>query len=128
MRLLLDTCTFLWLIAEPEKLSGPARVALGNPESDAFLSAASVWECALKHRSGKLPLPGDPARFLPEQRLAHGIAPLPIDEAALAQIGKLPDHHRDPFDRILVCQAIVGGMTLVTPDPWLARYPVPILW
>lgn len=46
----------------------------------------------------------------------------------LAQIGKLPDHHRDPFDRILVCQAIVGGMTLVTPDPWLARYPVPILW
>lgn len=128
MRLLLDTCSFLWLIAEPERLTPRARAALEEPEHEVFLSAASVWECALKHRHGRLPLPGDPARFLVEQRIAHGIAALPIDEDALGQIGKLPDHHRDPFDRILVCQAIVGGMSLVTPDEAIARYPVPIYW
>ena len=73
-------------------------------------------------------LPADPARFLAGQRRAHGIAALPIDEGAVAQIGKLPDHHRDPFDRILVCQAIVGGMSIVTPDDLIARYPVSLLW
>lgn len=128
MKLLLDTCTFLWWIAEPDRLSPRARLAIQDPDHEVLLSAASVWECALKHRNGKLPLPGDPARYLPEQRRLHGIGALPIDEDAIAQIGKLPDHHRDPFDRILVCQAIVGGMSLVSPDEWLARYPVPILW
>ena len=128
MRLLLDTCTFLWLIAEPERLTERARTHLLDPDNEVFLSAASVWECAIKHKQGRLPLPFDPARFLAEQRVAHGIAALPIDEEAVAQIGKLPDHHRDPFDRILVCQAIVGGMSLVTPDEGIARYPVQLVW
>ncbi len=128
MRLLLDTCSFLWLIAEPERLSVRATAALQEPENEVFLSAASVWECAIKQRLGRLPLPGDPARFLSEQRVAHDVLPLPIDEEACAQIGKLPDHHRDPFDRMLVCQAIVGGMSLVTPDAEIARYPVPLCW
>ena len=128
MRLLLDTCSFLWLIAEPERLSARARAACEEPENELCLSAASVWECAIKHRLGKLPLPGDPARFLAEQRRAHGILALPIDEDACAQIGKLPDHHSDPFDRMLVCQAIVGGLTIVTPDLDIARYPVPLCW
>ena len=128
MRLLLDTCSFLWLIAEPERLTGKARDALLDPTNDVLLSAASVWECAIKHKLGRLTLPGDPARFLAEQRRAHGIEPLPIDEEAIVQIGKLPDHHRDPFDRVLVCQAIVGGLQIVTPDEWIARYPVPVLW
>jgi PIN domain nuclease of toxin-antitoxin system len=128
VRLLLDTCSFLWLIAEPEKLTAVARAALEETDHEVFLSAASVWECAIKQKHGRLPLPGDPARFLAEQRQAHGIAALPIDEDAVAQIGKLPDHHRDPFDRILVCQAIVGGMSIVTPDDLIARYPVPLLW
>jgi len=128
VKLLLDTCTFLWAIAEPERLSPRAREVLVAADHEVYLSAASVWECALKHKAGKLPLPGDPARFLAEQRRRHGFAALPIDEDAIAQIGKLPDHHRDPFDRILVCQAIVGGMSLVTPDESIVRYPVPILW
>lgn len=128
MRLLLDTCTFLWLIAEPERLSERARAACVDPANELLLSAASIWECAIKCRLGRLVLPGDPARFLVEQRHAHGIAPLPIDEDACGQIGKLPDHHRDPFDRMLVCQAILGGLTIVTPDADLARYPVPLCW
>lgn len=128
MRLLLDTCTFLWAIAEPERLSAKARTALLDPDNEVMLSAASVWECAIKHRLGMLSLPGDPARYLASQRIAHGFDALPIDEEAIAQIGKLPDHHRDPFDRVLVCQAIVGGMQIVTPDEAIARYPVPICW
>jgi len=128
MRLLLDTCSFLWLITEPERLTARVRAALQEPENEVFLSAASVWECAIKQKQGRLPLPGDPARFLTEQRVAHGIAALPIDEDAVAQIGKLPDHHRDPFDRILVCQALIGGMSIVTPDEGIARYPVSLLW
>jgi len=128
VRLLLDTCSFLWLIAEPEKLTAAARAALEEAENEVFLSAASVWECAIKQKHSRLSLPADPARFLAEQRRAHGIAALPIDEDAVAQIGKLPDHHRDPFDRLLVCQAIVGGMSIVTPDDLIARYPVPLLW
>ncbi|MDO8349357.1 MAG: type II toxin-antitoxin system VapC family toxin [Planctomycetota bacterium] len=118
----------MWLIAEPEKLTPKARAALQQPANEVFLSAASVWECAIKQKHGRLPLPGDPARFLAQQRAAHGIAALPIDEDAVAQIGKLPDHHRDPFDRILVCQAIIGGMSIVTPDEGIARYPVSLLW
>ena len=128
MRLLLDTCSFLWLIVEPERLSDRARRACVDGDNRHYLSAASVWECAIKHGLGKLPLPGDPARFLTEQRRRHGIEPLPIDEDACAQVGKLPDHHRDPFDRMLVCQAVVGGMTIITPDPAIARYAVPLLW
>lgn len=128
MRLLLDTCAFLWLCAEPERLSQSAREAIREPDNEVWLSAASIWECALKNRHGRLPLPSDPARYLADQRRAHGIAALPIDEEACAQIGKLPDHHRDPFDRILVCQAIVGGLTILTPDELIARYPVPIRW
>ncbi len=128
MKLLLDTCSFLWLCAEPERLSPRALEAIRAPENEAYLSAASIWECALKHRHGRLPLPADPGRFLAEQRRAHAIAALPIDEDACAQIAKLPDHHRDPFDRILVCQAIVGGLAIVTPDELIARYPVPVYW
>lgn len=128
MRLLLDTCAFLWAIAEPERLSARARSAVLDRDNEVLLSAASIWECAIKHAIGKLPLPGDPARYLAQQRVAHGFVALPIDEDAIAQIGKLPPHHRDPFDRVLVCQAIVGGMQIVTPDEWIARYPVPLCW
>ena len=128
VRLLLDTCSFLWAIAEPDRLGARARMTIADPANEVLVSAASIWECAIKHKAGKLPLPGDPAQYLAKQRADHGFMPLPIDEDAIAHIGKLPDHHKDPFDRVLVCQAIVGGMTIVTPDEWLARYPVPLLW
>jgi prevent-host-death family protein len=85
----------------------------------------------MKHRAGRLEIDcrgASPEHFLIEQREAHGIDPLPIDETAVAQLPKLPDLHRDAFDRILVCQAIAHGLTLVTPDAAIRRYPVPTLW
>ncbi len=93
-----------------------------------YLSAASAWEIAVKHRLGRLPLPETPDRFVPRARDAHGIDPLDIDEAAVLHVARLPDLHRDPFDRILVAQALLGGLVLVTPDEALRQYPAPTLW
>jgi len=128
MRLLLDTCTFLWIVGGAKELSSRARSAFADPANEVFLSAASAWEIAVKHRLGKLPLPAAPAEFVPAQRAAHGIEPLAVEEESALHIAKLPDLHRDPFDRMLVAQALVGGLVLVTPDDTIRRYPVRILW
>ena len=128
MRLLLDTCTFLWAIEGGEALSEATRDALADADNDVFLSAVSVWEIAVKHALGKLPLPEPPDRYVPAQRTARGITALPLDEDAALQLVRLPALHRDPFDRMLVCQALAGALTIVTSDPEIARYPVRILW
>jgi len=128
VRLLLDTCTFLWIVGGSPEVSPRARQAFADPANEAFLSAASAWEIAVKHRLGKLPLPTPPEDFVPTQRVAHGIEPLPVDEAAALHVAKLPDLHRDPFDRMLVAQAIAGGLVLVTPDDPIRQYPVRVLW
>jgi len=128
VRLLLDTCTFLWIVGGAPELSARARQAFADPANDVYLSAASAWEIAVKHRLGRLPLPETPDRFVPRARDAHGIDPLDIDEAAALHVARLPDLHLDPFDRILVAQALLGGLVLVTPDEALRQYPAPTLW
>ncbi len=128
MRLLLDTCTFLWIVGGAPELSVRARQAFADPANDVYLSAASAWEIVVKHRLGRLPLPETPDRFVPRARDAHGIDRLDIDEAAALHVARLPDLHRDPFDRILVAQALLGGLVLVTPDEALRQYPAPTLW
>lgn len=128
MKLLLDTCTFLWIALGSDELSSAARSAFRDPANDVFLSVVSAWEIALEYSVGKLPLPDAPARYLPGVRARHGIAPLPLDEGAALQLPKLPDLHRDPFDRMLVCQAIAHGLEIVTPDAAISQYPVRTLW
>ena len=128
MRLLLDTCTFLWIVGGAKELSSRAREAFADPANEVFLSAASAWEIAVKHRLGKLPLPAAPDEFVPAQRAAHGIEPLAVEEESALHVAKLPDLHRDPFDRMLVAQALVGGLVLVTPDDPIRQYPVRTLW
>jgi PIN domain nuclease of toxin-antitoxin system len=128
LKLLLDTCTFLWAIEGGGELSPTAREVLVDPAHDVFLSAVSVWEITIKHGLGRLPLPEPPERYIPAQRTTRGITALPLDEDAVLQLPRLPALHRDPFDRVLVCQALAGGFTMVTPDPEIARYPVRILW
>jgi PIN domain nuclease of toxin-antitoxin system len=128
VKLLLDTCTFLWAIEGGGELSETARDALADPDNDVVLSAVSAWEIAVKHALGRLPLPEPPDRYVPAQRSARGIAALPLDEDAALQLVRLPPLHRDPFDRMLVCQALAGALTVVTPDAEIARYPVRILW
>ncbi|MGK2942335.1 MAG: type II toxin-antitoxin system VapC family toxin [Immundisolibacter sp.] len=130
MKLLLDSCTFLWLIWDEMELCETARLTIADSRNEVFLSAASVWEITVKHLAGKLVLhrPVDPSHFYTEQRELHGIAALPLSESAIAHLPRLPALHRDPFDRMLICQAIAHGMTLLTPDATIRRYPVNTLW
>ena len=128
MKLLLDTCTFLWIVAGAPELSDRARIAFTAPDNEVYLSAVSAWEIAVKHGLGRLPLPSPPSDFIPEMRQRHGIAPLPLSEEAALFLGKLPANHRDPFDRMLICQATVEGLVLVTPNEKIASYPVRTLW
>ncbi len=128
MRLLLDTCTFLWVARGDPELSAAAAALFRDPANDVWLSSVSAWEIAAKHRLGKLPLPDAPARYVPRERVRHGIEPLALGEAETLLLDRLPDVHADPFDRLLICQAIQHGMTLLTPDPEIHRYPLAVLW
>jgi PIN domain nuclease of toxin-antitoxin system len=128
VRFLVDTCTFLWIVSGSDSL--PARVvqAFRNPDNEIYLSAASAWEIALKESRGRLPLPEPAHQFVSAEREAHGIAALPIDEESALHLSRLPALHRDPFDRMLVSQAIVHGLTILTPDALITQYPARTLW
>ena len=126
MRLLLDTCSFLWAVRGDSLLSAEAAALFRDPANDVFLSAVSAWEIAVKHQLGKLPLAEPPSRYVPRERQRHGIEPLALNEADTLLLDRLPAVHTDPFDRLLVCQAVQHGMTLLTPDPMIHRYPVPV--
>lgn len=127
MRLLLDTCVFLWL-AGGHTLSEAARTAVRSPANDVYLSAVSCWEIATKYRNGRLPLPEPPDRLIPVERRLRGVQTLPFDEESALQVVKLPPLHRDPFDRMLISQAIALGLAIVTPDPFISQYPVRVIW
>jgi PIN domain nuclease of toxin-antitoxin system len=116
VRLLLDTCTFLWIITEAPDLSKNARDLFLDPGNDVFLSTVSIWEIVVKYCLGKLLLPEPPDRFIRAQRESHVIEPLALDEESTLHLTRLPDLHRDPFGRMLICQAIRHGLVLLTPD------------
>jgi PIN domain nuclease of toxin-antitoxin system len=127
MRLLLDTHVFLWYITADPKLPPIFREASQDEANEVYLSVASIWEAVIKYQLGKLPLPAPPADYLPQRRDAHGIASLTIDEGAMPYLAGLEPLHRDPFDRLLVAQALQHRLTLATVDPDIAAYPVPLL-
>jgi PIN domain nuclease of toxin-antitoxin system len=128
LNILLDTCTFLWLISDSMELSERAREVFQHDSGTVFLSSVSVWEVVVKHALGRLPLPAPPAQFIAGMRALHAIEPLPLEEEAVLMLPRLPDIHRDPFDRMLVCQALAHGLSLLTPDSVISRYPVPVIW
>ncbi|MEK6801266.1 MAG: type II toxin-antitoxin system VapC family toxin [Nitrospirota bacterium] len=128
MKCLLDSCTFLWVISGAKELSPLAKELFIDPANEMLLSVVSVWELSVKHGLGKLPLPSPIDRFLMEQRERHGIAILPLQERAVLHLHKLPPLHRDPFDRMLICQAIEHDCLLLTPDPLITQYPVRARW
>ena len=128
MKLLLDTCTFLWIVKGSEQLTQKATEAFADPNNEVFLSAVSAWEINVKYRSGKLFLPLSPDRFIPKERKRHLIAPLDLTEQDTLHLCKLPTPHKDPFDRMLICQAIEHSLTILTPDPLIVQYPIRNLW
>jgi len=126
VRLLLDTHIFLWYIAGDARVGSGVRKTIEDADV-VYLSVASVWETTIKYQRGKLPLPEPPDPWLTIQREKHEIESLPIDEASVAHLAHLEPHHSDPFDRILVCQALEHDLQIVTVDPVLAKYPAKLL-
>ena len=128
MRILLDTCTFLWLAEGDPALSAHAREAIVDPSNEVYLSPISVWEIVIKQALGRLMLKLSADRYVPEQRQLHRVDTLPITEYAVLQLSRLPLHHRDPFDRLLMAQAVAEACTIATPDPLIRRYLVSTIW
>ncbi len=128
MKLLMDTCAFLWLADGSTELSAVAAEAFLDEDNDLYLSTASTWEIAIKYSLGKLQLSKRPEIFVPHYRLRSGIESLPVEEEEALYVEKLPHLHGDPFDRLLVAQAVVHGMTIVTSDPKIEQYAVRTLW
>jgi PIN domain nuclease of toxin-antitoxin system len=126
VKLLLDTCVLIWLASGERSL--PERVRSAIADAEVMVSAATAWEIAIKYAKGSLRLNMPPDRFVPSARSRYGLAALPIDEESALHIAKLPSLHADPFDRMLVSQAIVHGLTIVTPDPLVTQYPARTMW
>lgn len=126
MRLLLDTCTLIWILTGERPIPERARSEIAT--RDVLVSAASAWEIAIKFAKGALRLPEAPDRLLPAARARYGFDSLAISEESALHLTKLPPLHADPFDRMLVSQAIVHGLTIVTPDPLVTQYPARTLW
>ena len=127
MRILLDTQCWLWMAAAPDRFSPSARALVEDRSHELFLSAASAWEIAIKHALGKLRLPEPPARYVPSRLASLQTLPLPVEHAHALNVASLPPHHRDPFDRLLVSQAQLEALSILTADPLFERYDVSVL-
>ena len=127
MKLLPDTHIFLWFITADLRLPTLFRDAIREPKNEVFLSIASLWEVIIKHDLGKLPLPQSPEIYIPDERRRHQIKSLSLHENAVKELANLTVLHRDPFDRILICQALASDLTVVTVDPQIQNYNVSYL-
>jgi PIN domain nuclease of toxin-antitoxin system len=128
MNLLLDTHAFLWIVGPADRLSETARTAIQDPANTLYLSAAGVWEMQIKWQLGKLLLPAPLAAIVEEQQRINGIQILPIELSHIYALDALPQHHKDPFDRLIIAQAGAEGFAIVTADPAFAAYSVLLLW
>jgi PIN domain nuclease of toxin-antitoxin system len=127
MKILLDTHIFLWFISGDLRLATSIRDSIRDLDNEVYLSVISVWESTIKYQLGKLPLPESPEIYLPKQRDRHQIVSLALDEISIAHLTKLPSLHRDPFDRMLICQALQHELTIATVDKIICAYPVNVI-
>ena len=128
MNILVDTHTFLWAVTDDRRLSETARALIGDGANQVFLSAASMWEIVLKAGAGKLHVTGGASRFLEHEIRRNRLSPLPIQLAHILRVTSLPPIHKDPFDRLLIAQAQVENLPLITSDAEITRYPVQVIW
>jgi PIN domain nuclease of toxin-antitoxin system len=124
MKLLLDTHIFLWYITNDQRLSTELASAISDERNEVYLSVVSIWEALVKYQLGRLDLPSPADQYLQERQEQHRIVSLALETGAAAQVLKLPALHRDPFDRMLVCQAMHHDLILATADERLEDYPV----
>lgn len=127
MRLLLDTHTFLWYITNDPKLPRYAFDSIRDKSNEVYLSVVSVWEALVKYQIGKLALPAPADEYIKDRQAAHRIASLPLDVHAVSRILELPPRHHDPFDRMLICQALHHELIIVTSDQQFRHYPALVL-
>jgi PIN domain nuclease of toxin-antitoxin system len=127
-RLLLDACTFVWLNSNIERIPRRVQELCADRDNRIYLSSVTAWEITAKHHAGRLLLPEPPQEFITNSRAASGTISLRLREEDIFQLAKLPPIHRDPFDRMLICQAISRGLTIITPDSHVRQYPVPTIW
>ena len=128
MRILLDTQSWLWMLASPERFSKDALVMVQDPTHDLLLSAASAWEIAIKYALRKLPLPEPPPVYVPSRMAASGVQPLVVSHTHASHVATLPPHHRDPFDRLIIAQAQIENLPILTSDKQFASYAVTVEW
>ena len=128
MKVLLDTHCWLWWIAQPEKLNEVARREIIDRKNDVYLSAASSWEIAIKYSLGELVLPEPPEDFVPKRLARDAIFPLPVHHLHALHVCKLPYHHKDPFDRLIISQAMIEGIPIMTVDRQFESYDVKLIW
>ncbi|MEO8356551.1 MAG: type II toxin-antitoxin system VapC family toxin [Chloroflexota bacterium] len=128
MRYLLDTHTFLWWNMDDAQLSPLARELIANGNNEIFLSAASAWEITIKTARGRLTLPEDPTRYVSNRLSLHGFQALPVQIHHAVQVYKLPLHHADPFDRLLIAQSQIESMSLISVDMEIRKYEVEVIW
>ncbi|MGH9322155.1 MAG: type II toxin-antitoxin system VapC family toxin [Vicinamibacteria bacterium] len=128
MKVLLDTHAFLWWVTDDPRLSSRARELIQEGGSPVFFSAASAWEMAIKARIGKLSLPQPAQAFVREQLHRNGFTSLAVEVGHALQVGELPAHHRDPFDRLLVAQSQMEKLPLLSSDPLISQYEVDVIW
>ncbi|OGW66655.1 MAG: twitching motility protein PilT [Nitrospirae bacterium RIFCSPLOWO2_02_FULL_62_14] len=128
MRLLLDTSTFLWWITDSDRLSKKGRDLLAGGRHDVWFSAVSSWEIVIKAALGRVTLPRDSEHFIAEQISINAFQVLPIHLKHTLKVASLPSLHRDPFDRLLIAQALSEDFTILSGDSQVAAYPVPVVW
>jgi len=126
MYILIDTHIFLWFINGDKKLKKSHKEIIESPSNSVFLSTASIWECVIKAQIGKLEFPEKPSVFLSEKRALHQIESLPITENTIIKLEELPGLHKDPFDRIIIAQALENNFRLLTEDKQILDYKLPI--
>lgn len=122
MRLLLDTHIFLWYITGDPRLPATILPTIRDQGNKVYLSVVSVWEIMVKYQLGKLPLPQPPDTYIPQQRQSHQIESLPLQEDSVTNLAQVPTLHKDPFDRMLICQSIQLDLTLVSTDEVVRAY------
>ena len=128
MRALLDTHAFLWWNMDHHALSPKARAVIADASNEIFFSAASAWEIAIKASRGRLSLPDPPDAYISDRLTRHGFVVMPVLVSHATHVFELPDHHRDPFDRLLVAQAKVENLSVLSGDRALASYGIDLVW
>jgi PIN domain nuclease of toxin-antitoxin system len=128
VKYLLDSVIWLWSVYAVEKINDACREILENGQEEVYFSAATAWELSIKARLGKLHLPGPPGQCIPAFMAKQGLRPLPVSHLHAVKVYDLPLHHDDPFDRLIIAQAVMEGMTVLTSDKAFRKYPVDVLW